>query len=97
VITADGGTNTWTAGAGTLEVDGGGGTDTYIYHQGDGRLTVDDFSATNGDVLTIDSQLRASMTVVADGTGGSLLLFASGGGVDLKGITTNVTGLIHWS
>jgi hypothetical protein len=97
VVTADGGTNTWTAGVGTLEVNGGGGTDTYIYHQGDGRMTVDLFSAAKGDVLTIDAQLKASMTVVADGSGGTLLLFASGGGVDLKGITTNVASLIRWS
>jgi hypothetical protein len=97
VVTANAGTNTWTAGAGTLEVKGGGGSDTYIYHQGDSRLTVDDFSAAKGDVLKVDSLLLASLTSVKDGTGGTLLTFASGGGIDLKGVATNVAASIHWS
>ena len=97
MVTADGGANTWTAGKGALEVNGGGGADTYIYHKGDGRLTVDDFSAAKGDVLTIDKTLKASMTVATDGDGGTLLTFGTGGGIALKGVTSNVTGLIHWS
>jgi hypothetical protein len=97
VVTANAGTNTWTAGAGTLEVRGGGGSDTYVYHQGNSRLTVDDFSAAKGDVLKVDSLLLASLTSVKDGTGGTLLTFASGGGIDLKGVATNVAASIHWS
>jgi hypothetical protein len=102
VVTSNGGSNTWTAGIGSLEVSGGSGADTYVYrtgvsHTGNGRLTVDDFSAAKGDVLDITRSLKKSMTIASDGKGGTLLSFASGGGVDLKGITTNPINLIHWT
>jgi hypothetical protein len=92
-VTADGGTNTWAARGGALVVNGGGGADT---HKDDGRVTFDDFSAANGDALTIDKSLKESPTVVSDGDSGTPLWFASGVGVDLPGITTDVTGLIRW-
>jgi hypothetical protein len=97
VVTSNGGTNTWIAGRSALEVSGGSGADAYIYHANDGRLTIDDFFGAKGDVLTIDKKLEASLKVASDGHGGTLLSFASGGGVDLKGITKNAAGLIHWS
>ena len=97
VVRAQAGTNTWTAGAGTLSVIAGSGQDSFIYHAGNGRLTIDDFVTAQGDTLSIDSGLKASMKAASDGSGGTLLTFASGGGVDLKGITANPTSLIHWT
>jgi hypothetical protein len=96
-VSADMGTNTWTAGAGALDITGGSGADECVYHAGDARLTVDDFAAAQGDNLTIDKGLRGAMQVGDDGQGGTLLTFGSGGGVDLKGIAASAVTPIHWS
>jgi hypothetical protein len=97
VIRAQAGNNTWTAGQGTLRVIGGTRQDSFVYHAGNGRLTVDDFSTAQGDTLSIDSSLKGSMKSASDGSGGTLLSFASGGGVDLKAITADPAGFIHWT
>jgi hypothetical protein len=95
-VLADGGTNTFNAGHGALEVSGGSGLNTYIYASGDARLTVDDFSAAQGDLLSIDKTLESSMVQSPDGQGGTLLTFGTGGGIDLKGISTLPLANIHW-
>jgi hypothetical protein len=96
-VTSDGGTNSWTAGVGQLEVRGGSGTDSYLYHANAGRLTVDDFATAKGDTLTVDAALKGSLKVASDGHGGTMLSFGSGGGIDLKGFTGTATNLIHWT
>ena len=97
VATADGGTNIWTAGVAQLEVAGGSGANTYIYHANNGMLTVDDFSTAKGDMIKIDTALKGAMKTASDGHGGTMLSFGSGGGVDLKAFTGSTTNLIHWS
>ncbi|MGD0108660.1 MAG: hypothetical protein ABSC06_32165, partial [Rhodopila sp.] len=97
-VVADGGNNTFTAGPGTLDVTGGTGADSYIYHSGNALLTVEDFAAAKGDILTIDSALKGSLVSASDGNGGTMLTFGSlGAGVDLKGLATMPTTSIHWA
>jgi hypothetical protein len=50
-VVADGGTNTFTAGKATLDLNGGAGADSYIYHSSDALLTIENFSSTKGDTL----------------------------------------------
>lgn len=89
-----GGTNTVTAGTGSLDVAAGGGADAYTFHAGDGLLTLEDFSLTKGDTLTIDKTLEGAMTTESDGHGGTALVFGANSAIDLKGLTTAPT--IHW-
>lgn len=97
-VKSDGGTNSFTAGGGTLDVTGGRGADTYIYNAGAARLTVEDFSATKGDVLKVDSSLQGSLMTASDGHGGTMLTFGTmGGGIDLKGVAQMSADKIAWS
>jgi Ca2+-binding RTX toxin-like protein len=97
-ITADAGTNTWTAGTGSLSITGGSGADAFVFHQGSGALTISGFSAAQGDTLTIDASLKASMTEQSDGSGGTQVSFGAGSaGIDLKGINPTTALPIHWA
>jgi ribosome-associated protein YbcJ (S4-like RNA binding protein) len=97
-VVADGGKNTFTAGKGALDVKGGAGADSYVYHSGGALLTVEDFSATKGDSLTIDKTLQASLVTASDSHGGTLLTFGSlAAGIDLKAVTAVPTANIHWA
>ncbi len=96
-VVAGGGANSFTAGLGRLNVTGGAGADKYIYHHGDELLTIQDFSATKGDSLTIDAALKASLVTSSDGQGGVRLSFGSfGAGVDLKAVATLSAANITW-
>ena len=98
VLYADGGTNTFTAGKGGLNVTGGTGADSYIVHVGAGALNIADFSVAKGDSLTIDSSLKAAMRTQSDGSGGTLLVLpGSTGRVDLQGVASFQTSAIHWA
>jgi hypothetical protein len=97
VVVSDGGTNTWIAGIGALTVTGGPGADNYVYHAGNARLTIKDFSAAQGDVLTIDKALQGSMNQVSDNAGGILLTFGAGGGIDVQGLTELPPSSIRWA
>jgi aryl-phospho-beta-D-glucosidase BglC (GH1 family) len=96
IVTADGGDNSFAAGSGALQVSGGSGADTYVYHAGAGELTVWDFSSVKGDSLAIDSALGASMGSWSDGQGGTFLAFAGTGGIDLRNVGAVPWGNIHW-
>ena len=76
-VTADAGTNTFTAGAGTLTVTGGSGADAYIFHNGDGAMTVNDFSLAKGDTLTIDQSLQGVAQFAPDSQGGTMISFGT--------------------
>ncbi len=96
-ITADGGANTFTAGAGSLDVTGGPGKDAYVFHASSGALTMEDFSLSKGDTLTIDKSLKASLHQATDGMGGTMLTFgtSTSQSIDIRGLaalpTTNIT------
>lgn len=98
-VTADTGNNKFTSGSGNLDVTGGGGTDAYVYHAGNGLLTLEDFSLPKGDTLTIDASLQGSMTQASDGHGGTLITFGSGPthGVDIHTMTTMPASSIIWA
>ena len=89
------GNNTITAGTGSLTVAAGGGADAYVFHSGDGHLTIKDFSTAKGDTLTVDKALQGSMVSASDGAGGTMLTFGSGHTVDLQGVTAVPT--IHYT
>jgi hypothetical protein len=96
-VVTDGGTNSFTAGKGTLDVKGGTGADGYIYHSGNALLTVEDFSLAKADSLTIDKALTGSLVSASDGHGGTMLSFGSpGAGLDLKAVAAMPTANIHW-
>jgi hypothetical protein len=78
-----------------LTVAAGGGPDAYVFHSGDGLLTVEDFSTAKGDTLTVDQALQGSMVSASDGAGGTMLTFGSGQGIDLQGVTAVPT--IHYT
>src|SRR5262249_25614278 len=87
-LTADTGTNTFTAGAGSLDVTGGSGSNTYVFHTGSALLTIEDFATNKGDKLVLDSALQDSMTQGSDDQGGTLISFGSGTAqaIDLRGV-----------
>jgi hypothetical protein len=99
VVQADGGNNQFTAGSGTLDVTGGAGADAYIFHQGDGLLTIEDFSFGKGDTLTVDQSLAGSMHVGSDNQGGTMITFGSGSsqGIDLAGVSNFDSSQIHFA
>jgi hypothetical protein len=97
-VLADGGTNTFTAGKGALDVTGGPGANSYIYHTGNALLTIGDFSAAKGAALTVDTALKGSLVIGSDGHGGTMLSFGSlAAGIDIKGLATMPAASIHWA
>ena len=96
-VTLDEGTLSLDAGTGPLTVSGGPGADAYSYHVGSGKLTISDFTVSQGDVLKIDSALQGAMKTSTDGSGGTLLTFGtSAGGIDLQGVTTLLPNGVKW-
>jgi hypothetical protein len=96
-VTLDGGTLSLNAGTGPITVSGGPGADAYSYHAGSGKLTISDFTVSQGDVLKIDSALQGAMKTSTDGSGGTLLTFGtSAGGIDLQGVTTLPSNGVKW-
>ena len=95
-MSADAGSNKFVAGAGSLDVTGGGGSDAYLFHANSGLLTVEDFSA--ADTLTIDKALQGSMHQRTDGEGGTMLTFGAGAGqaVDIHGLALMPSSSIVW-
>jgi hypothetical protein len=98
-VTADAGANTFTAGAGSLDVTGGGGKDTYVFHANSGLLTIEDFSAAQGDKLVIDSAMKGSMVQASDYQGGTLITFGSGAShaIDVHGLAAVPASSISWA
>jgi len=93
-----GGNNTFTGAYGSLAITGGVGSDSYIYHKGDGMMTVNDFSGAKGDSLTVDKGLQGAMTEASDGHGGVVVGFGTiGRGVDLIGVATLPASQIHFA
>ena len=96
-VTADMGTNKFVAGAGSLDVTGGGGKDAYVFHATSGQLTLEDFSLAKGDTLTIDKSLQGSLHEASDGNGGMMLSFGSNGqSVDLHGVASLPASGVNW-
>ncbi len=84
-----------TAGSGTANIWGGTGVNDFVYHTGDGLMTIEDFAA--NDTLYLDKSLQAGMTQKAV-TGGIELLFSSSphSEILLKGQTANLTSHLIW-
>jgi len=99
-VKADTGANTFTAGAGSLNVTGGGGRDSYVLHANSGLLRIEDISAIKGDKLVIDSAMKASMVQASDYQGGTLITFGSGGAshaIDVHGLVSVPASAITWA
>ncbi len=85
-VTATSGTNTFVAGAGSMDITGGSGASDFILHAGSGKLTIEDFLPSKGDVLTVGKALQPNFKQASDGHGGTLLTFGAGqGSIDLIG------------
>jgi hypothetical protein len=96
-ITANGGANSFTGGAGALTIAGGIGADAYVYHAGDGLMTLQDFSFAKGDSLTVDKSLQAAMTEKSNGRSGLLIGFGtSSPGLNLPNVTSVLASQIHF-
>jgi hypothetical protein len=94
IVSASDGTNSFTAGAGYMDVTGGAGADAYNFTAQSDVLSVEDFSAAKGDTLNVASSLQAGMQTLTDGNN-TLLMFSNGGLIDLHGVTAAPT--IHWT
>ncbi len=95
-ITLDGGSGIFTAGRAAMDITGGPGINTYVFHRGNANVVIEDFSS--ADVLTVDTGLKASSKIASDGQGGSLLSFGSAAGtVDLKGVAGFSNARIQWA
>ena len=96
-VVADGGTHTFIGGKASLTLTGGAGGDSYIYHAGNARMSITDFSTAKGDTLTFDKSLQPAMKMASNGAGGTLISFGTlGAGVDLKGIAAVPTTAMRW-
>jgi hypothetical protein len=96
-IIADNGCNSFIAGDGALTITGGAGSNNYVYHVGSSLMTIEDFSAVKGDVLTIDESLQGSMRQTSDGQGGTMLTFGSTAtGISIRGILELPLTSIRW-
>ena len=83
-VMAVAGTNTFIAGTGSMDITGGSGPSNFILHAGSGKLTIEDFLSSKGDVLTVDKALQPNFKQASDGHGGTLLTFgANQGSIDL--------------
>jgi hypothetical protein len=85
----------FTAGTGIAKIWGGTGWNAFVYHSGDGLMTIEDFNAK--DTLVLDSSLRAGMhekTV----SGGVELTFAASphSEILLKGQTADLSSRMTW-
>jgi parallel beta-helix repeat protein len=97
-IVADGGVNTFSGGYGNINVTGGVGADSYIYHVGDGLMTINDFSSAKGDTLTFDKSLQSALIERSDGHGGEIFgVGKSGQGIDLVGLTSVAMSQLHFA
>jgi hypothetical protein len=95
-ISANSGNNTFIAGTGTLTVTGGSGNDSYVFHAGDGLLTIEDFSLTR-DSLTVDKSLQGAFQETPDGSGGVMLTFGTADqGIHLVGVPSLAESAIHF-
>ena len=90
------GGNSITFGTGSADVWGGTGADTYTFHAGDGMQTIETFDAAKGDVLNIDTALKASLQETGSGGSTLLSLGGSGHGILLQGVASFDTSQIHW-
>jgi Ca2+-binding RTX toxin-like protein len=81
LILGTSGNDTIAAGAGTHEIRGNGGNDTFIFHKGDGTQTIADTSR-DGNVLTISGYAASAMTVTRAGPGQNLLVLTFAGTTD---------------
>ncbi len=97
MVTSTTGTNSFIAGTGTLDVQGGSGADAYRFAAGDGLLNIADFTLLKGDTLSVDQSLSNTMTQTSDGHGGLMIgLGSAGHGVDLAGVTALPANAIHF-
>ena len=98
-ITADSGPNrnVFTAGTGTLDVTGGSDGSTYAFHDNSGRMIIEDFGFYKGDSIAVDQDMQGGFNSSDDGQGGSLLTFANGGSIDVKGQAGLAAGQINWT
>jgi hypothetical protein len=95
-LSANSGNNTFIAGTGTLTVKGGSGDDSYVFHAGDGLLTIEDFSLTR-DNLTVDKSLQGAFQETSDGSGGVMLTFGTADhGIHLVGVPLLAQSAIHF-
>jgi hypothetical protein len=97
VIGGDG-RNTFVAGTGRVDVTGGAAADTYIFHAGDGVMTVENFSLQQGDRLLVDSALESSVQETSTSSA-TVLTFGAGNTEEivLKGVSSLPLSAIHWS
>ena len=98
VITVDGGTNNFTAGARGMEVTGTAGSNTFHFLQGAGLLTIDNFTVS--DVLVAPVALKGEITETTV-RGGSMLntlnpAGASSNAVYLPGVAHFDLSQIHY-
>jgi hypothetical protein len=98
IVTADAGTNEFIASTGAMDVTGGAGKDSYVFHANNGLLKIEDFSIAKGDTLTIDKTLQGALRQTSDGQGGTMLTFGAGAtrGVDIHGMAIPPTASITW-
>lgn len=83
----DSGYNTFLGGTGTMNITGRGIADAFVFHAGDGLMTIADFSAAQGDVLRIGASLMSSMQETVQSSG-LMISFGAGstGGILLQGV-----------
>jgi hypothetical protein len=94
VVSATGGTNSFTAGSGFMDVTGGGGADAYTFTATSKFMAIEDFSAAKGDTLSIASSLQSGMQTLTDGKN-TILAFGNGSAIDLHNVTAAPT--VHWT
>ena len=98
-VTADSGPNrnVFTAGTGTLDVTGGSDGSTYAFHDNSGQMIIEDFGFYKGDTIAVSQDLQGGFSSGDDGQGGSLLTFANGGSIDVKGQAGLAASQINWT
>ena len=99
-ILQNAGAGSFSAGAGSLTVTGAtDAADTYVFSDGSGSMTIEDFSLAKGDALDVASDLRRGYNRTSDGNGGTLLSFPTAGSghtIDLVGVGLLPRGAIHF-
>ena len=95
-VSVDSGQNIFIGGTGTLSIAGRGTTDSFVFHAGDGLMTIADFNGAQGDELHIDASLMSSMQETVQ-AGGLMISFGTDptGGILLQGVAKVSNGSIH--
>lgn len=88
---------TLNAGAGDDTISGGGGQDVFVFDEGDGADSIEDFSGDMIDLSTHSGAVNFGSLVIVDTAEGAEISFATGDSILLKGVAASALDETHFT